>query len=237
MNIMESRECRICLDAGNTRNLIAPCLCSGTSKWVHRKCLDRWRAESTAAFYSCSSCRFAYRIEQVPHSGLVSLCCLYWLLVVRDVLLLLAGITAVAVGFGFVVFKFDADGKPRIRDALFPMHVSDIVAYYVVGWIIMLIVGGIVACVSWGPATRDESTRGSSSCVYFDTGTTNTDGEGGAIIILICLAACALVGFFAALFQMAKWIAEIAQRHAHVLERRVDAKTMQVADLERTSIP
>ena len=58
------RECRICLSADDQDDLISPCLCSGTSKWVHRACLDRWRAvkHQTSAFTHCTECRFEFWI-------------------------------------------------------------------------------------------------------------------------------------------------------------------------------
>ena len=31
---MEERECRICFENDNPEDLISPCLCDGTSKWV-----------------------------------------------------------------------------------------------------------------------------------------------------------------------------------------------------------
>ena len=37
--------CRFCLDTGSADSMIAPCLCAGTSKFVHRACLDEWRAQ------------------------------------------------------------------------------------------------------------------------------------------------------------------------------------------------
>ncbi|MBA0635312.1 hypothetical protein Godav_026117, partial [Gossypium davidsonii] len=36
-------QCRICLETDG-RDFIAPCKCKGTSKYVHRECLDHWRA-------------------------------------------------------------------------------------------------------------------------------------------------------------------------------------------------
>ncbi|EEC68434.1 hypothetical protein OsI_36628 [Oryza sativa Indica Group] len=36
-------QCRICLETDG-RDFIAPCKCKGTSKYVHRDCLDHWRA-------------------------------------------------------------------------------------------------------------------------------------------------------------------------------------------------
>ena len=31
-------ECRICLEEDEIENLISPCLCRGTSKYIHEKC-------------------------------------------------------------------------------------------------------------------------------------------------------------------------------------------------------
>ncbi|OIV97527.1 hypothetical protein TanjilG_11051 [Lupinus angustifolius] len=39
----EQIQCRICLETDG-RDFIAPCMCKGTSKYVHRECLDHWRA-------------------------------------------------------------------------------------------------------------------------------------------------------------------------------------------------
>eukprot|EP00931_Biecheleriopsis_adriatica_P104421 TRINITY_DN79097_c0_g1_i1.p1 TRINITY_DN79097_c0_g1~~TRINITY_DN79097_c0_g1_i1.p1 ORF type:complete len:400 (+),score=52.60 TRINITY_DN79097_c0_g1_i1:67-1200(+) len=57
----DDRQCRICLENGGP-DLIAPCLCSGTGKWVHRRCLDRWRADGSGPnrFTHCPNCQFAY---------------------------------------------------------------------------------------------------------------------------------------------------------------------------------
>ena len=62
------KECRICfLTEEDDPNLefISPCACSGTSKWVHIECLNRWRLESVnpTSMTRCSECRTEYRIR------------------------------------------------------------------------------------------------------------------------------------------------------------------------------
>jgi hypothetical protein len=58
----ELRTCRICFetedsieDADPDNPLISPCQCSGSSRYVHRKCLDQWRHSSHRqdAYYQC----------------------------------------------------------------------------------------------------------------------------------------------------------------------------------------
>jgi len=56
--------CRICLDDENTRNLIYPCRCRGTSKYVHYECLEEWRVNNPNidAQVKCMECKSEYRI-------------------------------------------------------------------------------------------------------------------------------------------------------------------------------
>nr|XP_025682429.1 uncharacterized protein LOC112783615 isoform X2 [Arachis hypogaea] len=44
----EQIQCRICLETDG-RDFIAPCKCKGTAKYVHRECLDHWRAVKVIA--------------------------------------------------------------------------------------------------------------------------------------------------------------------------------------------
>lgn len=59
------KTCRICLEE-DREELIAPCLCKGTSKWIHRTCLDRWRRENRRAYERCNECKALYVIETMP---------------------------------------------------------------------------------------------------------------------------------------------------------------------------
>lgn len=36
------RQCRICLDTENSQTMIAPCMCSGTSAYIHEECFQRY---------------------------------------------------------------------------------------------------------------------------------------------------------------------------------------------------
>ncbi|KAK8692961.1 hypothetical protein V6N13_070562 [Hibiscus sabdariffa] len=40
--ILQTAECRICQDEDCIKNLEAPCSCSGSLKFAHRKCIQRW---------------------------------------------------------------------------------------------------------------------------------------------------------------------------------------------------
>lgn len=67
----DDKCCRICLESTNSSEpfsparLITPCQCRGTSAWVHRGCLDRWRAtQEDRAFSQCTECLFGYEYVQ-----------------------------------------------------------------------------------------------------------------------------------------------------------------------------
>lgn len=68
----DEKICRFCLESNDEAgdpyhrdHLIAPCQCRGGSMWVHRGCLDEWRAtRSDRAFTACTECHFAYEFIQ-----------------------------------------------------------------------------------------------------------------------------------------------------------------------------
>jgi hypothetical protein len=58
-----TRTCRICMDEESdpvANPLINPCKCAGSTKYVHRQCLLKWRTmkEGTHAFYRCEICHY-----------------------------------------------------------------------------------------------------------------------------------------------------------------------------------
>lgn len=49
-----------------SEELIAPCMCRGTMKYVHRSCLNNWRFSSnkTESFYQCDYCGGRYKLDE-----------------------------------------------------------------------------------------------------------------------------------------------------------------------------
>ena len=62
------KECRICFSNENQSDLIAPCMCDGFSKYVHRECLNKWRmtSENEDAKTTCFECNHTYQLEHKP---------------------------------------------------------------------------------------------------------------------------------------------------------------------------
>lgn len=64
-------RCRICQEGRNESkdgsfDLLAPCACSGSIKWIHRSCLERWRLEKrdTEHYSVCELCKTPYAVSR-----------------------------------------------------------------------------------------------------------------------------------------------------------------------------
>ena len=64
-NILIKKQCRICLDDNDQDELFSPCKCNGTSKYVHRSCLNTWIESSSEAKTECMECKYKYQIEDL----------------------------------------------------------------------------------------------------------------------------------------------------------------------------
>lgn len=56
--------CRFCLESDNEEDLIVPCRCSGSMKFVHRYCLQEWRSQDVNSnnFKRCNQCLSEYEL-------------------------------------------------------------------------------------------------------------------------------------------------------------------------------
>ena len=58
----EPKECRICFSCDHQHDIITPCLCDGSIKHVHRRCLNTYRTYISPD--SCSICGYKYNIKK-----------------------------------------------------------------------------------------------------------------------------------------------------------------------------
>lgn len=62
----EIRVCRICFeDESESRNLIVPCKCRGTAKYIHEECLNYWIIEQIRSNVEtkCEVCIYKFQFE------------------------------------------------------------------------------------------------------------------------------------------------------------------------------
>lgn len=63
-SVNDGRECRLCLLSDPEDDLIRPCSCSGSVRYTHRRCLDRWRTVSPHpdSLTTCEICKSRFYI-------------------------------------------------------------------------------------------------------------------------------------------------------------------------------
>ncbi|XP_031496296.1 probable E3 ubiquitin ligase SUD1 isoform X1 [Nymphaea colorata] len=132
----DQRQCRICLDIGG-EDLIAPCHCRGTQKYVHRSCLDNWRSTKEGfAFAHCTECKatFPLRANVPPQRWWLKL--KFRFLVVRDHVLIFVIVQLVVAFFSMLVYKFYG---AELREMF--GYEQNHVAFYILAAVSIIMVG------------------------------------------------------------------------------------------------
>ncbi len=68
-------QCRFCLEDDDRDNLLAPCICKGSFKYVHRACLMQWYEHEPTKGLRCSACLKPFsrqgilELENLPTDG------------------------------------------------------------------------------------------------------------------------------------------------------------------------
>jgi hypothetical protein len=145
--------------------MIAPCKCKGGSKWVHRDCLNLWRAqEKDRAFAQCTECLFHYYyIKPAPtatcrQSRRRMKFCLF---VSRDICIVTVAVQLIIGFMGWIVMLIDDGAQMGLLDFFDGNSCDNSVSrsfwcnhelafYYIVGLIFFLavlgVIGSIVGC-------------------------------------------------------------------------------------------
>eukprot|EP00545_Synedropsis_sp_CCMP1620_P012355 CAMPEP_0119022044 /NCGR_PEP_ID=MMETSP1176-20130426/27190_1 /TAXON_ID=265551 /ORGANISM="Synedropsis recta cf, Strain CCMP1620" /LENGTH=171 /DNA_ID=CAMNT_0006976781 /DNA_START=131 /DNA_END=643 /DNA_ORIENTATION=+ len=109
----EEKLCRICLEDDEPSTMIAPCTCRGSSKWVHRACLDQWRIhERDRAFSQCTECHFTYHMEAKggeEHDAAMWRRAKFYMLMSRDILAVTLVLQLIICFLGWIVFLMDTN--------------------------------------------------------------------------------------------------------------------------------
>lgn len=64
--LAKTEQCRICLEDEQPSNMIYPCLCSGTNKYVHDNCLKNWiiLTDNREFKKKCPTCHYTYKMSR-----------------------------------------------------------------------------------------------------------------------------------------------------------------------------
>jgi hypothetical protein len=243
------KQCRICFDDDNSNELISPCLCRGSSLYVHRKCLDDWRSQNAngRGFKYCTVCLFEYAIETVisnPQEERKRLL-KYYLFVTRDILLINLIIQLVLIGLTFLLKIVDTNGY-FIRNLL-PNSINGILAYYLSALILALAILGLVAfliicCYLFANNRNNDNTSTNRSSSNRNNnnnnnnnnnGGTNTNSSNGRLpVIGIVVLVFAVIGIFVGLIGSFIILRKIIKHHKEKLWLRQEAEKYIVKDFQ-----
>ncbi|KAK4749386.1 hypothetical protein SAY87_026835 [Trapa incisa] len=103
----EQIQCRICLETDG-RDFIAPCKCKGTSKYVHRECLDQWRSVREGfAFSHCTTCKASYHLRVHVAADRKWRTLKFRFFVTRDIIFIFLAVQLVIASLSYLVFLID----------------------------------------------------------------------------------------------------------------------------------
>ncbi|KAJ9541169.1 hypothetical protein OSB04_027675 [Centaurea solstitialis] len=140
----EQIQCRICLETDG-RDFIAPCKCRGTSKYVHRECLDHWRAVREGfAFAHCTTCKAPYHLRVHVLADRKWRTMKFRFFVTRDILFIFLSVQLVISSLAYLVYLVDGYQKFWLRLAWgFDSETS---FYYICGALLFFALLGLSGC-------------------------------------------------------------------------------------------
>ncbi|CAI5460218.1 unnamed protein product [Closterium sp. Yama58-4] len=135
-------QCRICLECDGD-DLIAPCKCKGSARFVHRSCLDQWRATKEGfAFCHCSTCKTRFHLRVCPPPDPRFRHLKFRLFVARDIVFVTLLVQLLIICFGCTAY---------VADHYFDMGLqkswgvqSTATFYYICGVLLFLVCAGLL---------------------------------------------------------------------------------------------
>lgn len=238
------RSCRICLDNDNQDDLISPCLCTGGSAYVHRRCLDSWRAmnQSGRAFNMCDVCQFEYVIEPVIEDPLADKrrLLIFRLLVTRDISAILIIIQAIIVGLAFLLQY--VDGNDHAIGDLFSTTTSSFGIYYLSSVILFFAFLGVFGLIGACCGCLQDNAGRTPTCSCYGcycypvssngcNGNHNCNGNGGSAAGMIIIV-FAIIGVVVGIILSIIIIRKIGKRHTERLWLQQETKKYVVKDFQ-----
>lgn len=141
----EQNQCRICLETDG-RDFIAPCKCKGSSKYVHRQCLDHWRAVKEGfAFAHCTTCKAQYYLRVHGPADRRWRTLKFRFFVTRDLLSIFASVQLVIASLAYLIYLIDGYMQFWLR--LHWGFASAMTFYYICGALLFFAFLGVSGCV------------------------------------------------------------------------------------------
>lgn len=78
-------ECKFCLESDNEYNLISPCNCNGSLKYIHTNCLNKYINNYNKS--SCEICKYKYNyIESFEQEFYINQIFIYLLMIIHNII-------------------------------------------------------------------------------------------------------------------------------------------------------
>lgn len=217
------RTCRICLEESyiepNSTNhdFIAPCQCTGSVSWVHRSCLDSWRATNPKHFTMCEICQFTYELNYLSQESTYWQS-LYWgFRMVLDTLLMAIGFFAFFMLITGLVYTFDYQSA---IPAYFSM-VNDIFAAYLLAGILLSM--SIIGIVGIATMMTRSNNNNSTTCIVCE------NSSSGAFMFWLVLFA--IIGTVFSILFMIQFFVWRWKSNSEIVWRFTETQRIQVKDL------
>ncbi|CAL5203855.1 unnamed protein product [Lathyrus oleraceus] len=140
----EQIQCRICLETDG-RDFIAPCMCKGTSKYVHRECLDHWRSVKEGfAFAHCTTCKAPYHLRVHVAADRKWRTLKFRFFVTRDIVSIFLAVQLIITSLAYLVYLIDGYQQSWLR-ILWGFE-SQLSFYYLCGALLFFALLGVSGC-------------------------------------------------------------------------------------------
>ena len=194
----EMLTCRICLESeiAEGDQLLAPCLCRGSSKFVHRSCLDQWRVSGfdPKTVTHCGTCKAKFKLKEPDDAKGAE----------REVWAEIVRYLALRIGLFFTVVTLLGFFTPWLMGAESQILSNVILNHLTVGTLSTFVLAGGWAIV--------QALWSLNLCGFHPHGW-SFDGKDATIVLLVIVA---IIGAIYLLYQLCKGLWEIAQAGQNV---------------------
>uniref|UniRef100_A0A0G4FQ14 RING-CH-type domain-containing protein n=1 Tax=Chromera velia CCMP2878 TaxID=1169474 RepID=A0A0G4FQ14_9ALVE len=158
------RVCRICHDGEEEGELIHPCKCSGSVKFVHRTCLDQWRSCTSINPQNMTRCEMCHHTFAIEIDGTDAQPKTMMILLYGTSILIIVGFCLMIWCMGIVLENYSILGVdyPYALRIIFggsclTAGISLCISFFLLAWDVM--------AASWFPRFRNRTLE-SGGCVF-----------------------------------------------------------------------
>jgi hypothetical protein len=142
--------CRICY--GDEHNdFIVPCSCKGTMKFVHRQCLDTWRATNIApqAFTHCPQCKFKYELYDINYDPKLEMMRKFKFVfyMMRDMFMFFIANVLIVGILAFLIKEIDINNSYVFINTFANQTINTTLSYHILGLTLYFALIGIVGLI------------------------------------------------------------------------------------------